>query len=177
MKYAYIHKNFRNLSFEKKIIFLVHAFTLVFCFAPWFSATPVYTDAFFYNAFEGPSFLIGTLIFLISLTIFLLYIDRIFEKQKVTLSFSENILYFVTGSQQILLLILAWSVLMISGREFETHSIRFGIFVIFILQVAGLVATFLNYQIEQQKKAQAFFKHPNENKDEKKDAADLFSSK
>lgn len=177
MKHAYLHKNFRNLSFEKKLIFLSHAFTLIFCFFPWFSASPVYIDEFFYNAFEGPTYLIGMLVFLISFLIFLLFLDRLFEKQKVTLSFSENILYFVCGAQQILLLVLAWSVLMVIGREFENHEIRFGISVIFILQVIGLVATFLNYQINQQKKVKQFFKHPNKKEDENKEAKNLFSSK
>lgn len=161
MKYAFLHKNFRNLSIEKKAIFLAHFATLVLCFFPWFSATPVYDEAFFYNAFGGPSFLIGFFIFMISFVIVILFFDRLLEKQKVQLPFSESMLYFVAGAEQMLLLVLSWSVLASTGMEYENHAIRFGLFLVFIAQVSGLVATFLFYQIEQQAKAKNFFKHPN----------------
>lgn len=162
MKYAFLHKNFRNLSFEKKAIVLSHFFTLVFCFFPWFSATPIYGEDFFYNAFKGPSFLIGFFIFIISFVIVMLFVDRLLEKKKVKLPFSESLLYGVAGIEQIVLLILAWSVLASTGIEYEGGAIRFGIFLTFIAQISGLVATFLFFQVESQKKAKGFFKHPNE---------------
>lgn len=160
MKYAFVHKNFRQLSFERKTIFLAHALTLVFCFFPWFSADPVYESEFFYNAFEGAGFLIGTFIFLISLIITLLFVDRLLEKRKVKLPFPENWLYFGAGLQQLLLLVIMWSVLAAIGNDFENHEIRFGIFFVFIAQVCALVATFLDFQLEQQKKARSFFANP-----------------
>ncbi len=162
MKYAFLNKNFRNLSFEKKTIFLSHALTLIFCFFPWFSSTPIYGEDFFYNAFKGPGFLIGFFIFIISLVIVMLFVDRLLEKQKVKLPFPESFLYGVAGIQQIILLILAWSVLASTGLEQEGGTIRFGIFLVFIAQISGLVATFLFFQIEAQKTARGFFKHPNE---------------
>lgn len=167
MKYAFLHKNFRDLTFERKTIFLAHLATILFCFTPWFSADPVYEEEFFFNAFQGTGFLIGFFIFLISLIIVLLFMDQLFEKRKIKLSFSENILYFSTGAQQILLLILMWSVLASVGNQFESHSIRFGIFLTFMAQIAGLVATFLNFQIEKQNQAKNFFQHTSkENNDE-----------
>ncbi|MCK5460854.1 hypothetical protein KAI58_02625 [Candidatus Gracilibacteria bacterium] len=166
MKYAYLHKNFRNLSFEKKTIFLSHTVTLLFCFFPWFSASPVYTEEFFYTAFGGPSFLMGIIIFFISFVVFLLFLDQLFEKQKINLPVSENLLYFTAGAQQFLLLILVWSVLTMVGRDFENHEIRFGLFLAIISQICGLVATFLNYQLDQQKKAKEFFSHTTEQKKE-----------
>ena len=160
MRYAFLHKNFRDLSFEKKVIFFSHLITLVVCFFPWFEANPAYEATFFYNAFQGAGFLIGTFIFSISLVIVLLFLDRLFEKEVIKFPFSENTLYFVAGAQQILLLILMWSVLISTGKDFGDHEIRFGIFVAFVAQVSGLVATFLNYQLEKQQEAKKFFNHP-----------------
>ncbi len=162
MKYAFLHKNFRNLSFEKKTIFLSHFLTIIFCFFPWFSATPIYGEDYFYNAFKGPSFLIGFFIFIISFIIVLLFVDRLLEKQKIKLPISESLLYGVAGIQQIILLILAWSVLVSMGIDKEGGTIRFGIFLVFIVQISGLVATFLFFQLESQKNVKSFFRHPNE---------------
>jgi len=164
MKTAFIHRNFRNLSFEKKVIFLAHLLTLIFCFFPWFYADDSYLE-FYNNAFQGPIFLMGIFIFLISFIIVMLFVDRLLEKETVKLPFPEETLYFFAGGQQIFILILAWSVLEVVGRTFENHSISFGIFLVLIAQVSGLVATFLFAQLEAQKKARGFFNHPNEKKD------------
>ena len=160
MKYAFIHRNFKALSFEKKTIFLAHFATLVVCFFPWFSADPVYAEPFFYNAFKGPGFLIGYVIFLISLVVFLLFVDRILDKRKISLSFPENYLYGIGGLEQILLLILAWSVLAATGNDFETSQVRFGLFAAIIFQIVGLVSTFLEMQQEKQQEARDFFQLP-----------------
>jgi len=160
MRYAYVHKNLRKLSFEKKVILGSHALTLAACFFPWFEAEPTYEPNFWFNAFSGPGILIGFVIFTISLVITLLFLDRLFEKEVVKLPFSENYLYAAAGTQQILLIILMWSVLLATGNDYGDHAIRFGIFVAFIAQVSGLVATFLNYQIDMQNQAKAFFQHP-----------------
>ncbi len=167
MRYAYVHKNLRQLNFEKKVILAAHAITLIVCFFPWFEADPAYEPTFFYNAFQGPGFLIGTFIFVISLIITLLFLDRLFEKETVKLPFGENLLYFIAGVEQILLLILVWSVLVYTGKDFGDHEIRFGIFVAFVAQVSALVATFLNYQLDRQHEAKKFFQHPDQQKSSK----------
>ncbi len=160
MRYAYVHKNLRQLSFEKKVILGSHALTLLACFFPWFGADPKYEPEFFFNAFSGPGFLIGYFIFTISLVIVLLFVDRLLEKEVIKLPFSENYLYFAAGAQQIILIILMWSVLLATGDNYSDHAIRFGIFVAFVSQVSGLVATFLNHQLDQQHQAKQFFQHP-----------------
>ncbi len=160
MKYAFLHKNFRSLNFEKKVIFLAHLATLVFCFFPWFEANPTYSPPYFLNAFQGAGFLIGFLIFTISLIIFLLFLDRFFERELIKLPFSENTLYYVVGLEQILLITIMWSVLSVTGKDFADHSIRYGIFLVFVAQVSGLVATFLNHQLDKQHEALDFFAHP-----------------
>jgi hypothetical protein len=146
MSYAYLHKKFRDLGFEKQVIFVSHFGTLILCFSPWFVANIKYGNPIIYTAFNGPIFLIGSFIFLFSLIVFLLFLDCIFERKKIKLPFDEAFFYFFVGFQQIFLLILAWSVLIKS--TYINSEIRFGIFFIFILQIAGLVATFLFNQLD-----------------------------
>ncbi len=169
-RYAFIHRNFRALSFEQKAIFLAHLVTLVACFFPWFNATPKYTDPFFYNAFKGPAFLIGYVIFCISLIIFLLFLDRLLDKRKIKLTFPENYLYGIGGLEQILLLILAWSVLLAVGNDYGDSEVRFGLFLALIAQIVALVATFLEWQQSKQQGVRDFFQLPEEKQKSKNTA-------
>jgi hypothetical protein len=160
MKHAYIHKNLRELNFESQVILGCHFLTLLACFMPWFAATPAYEQVFWYNSFKGPGFMIGTVIFIISLLVVVTFLDRILERNVIKLPFSRNYVYLFAGVQQIFLIVLMWSVLMATGSNYADHSLRFGIFMAFAVQVCGLVATFLNFQLEKQKQAQSFFQHP-----------------
>jgi len=160
MKYAYIHKNVRELNFESLVVAGCHFFTVVACFMPWFAATPTYGQIFWYNSFKGPGFLIGIMIFLISLSIVILFLDRIIEINKIKLPVSANYVYLVAGMQQLFLIILLWSVLVAVGSSYSDHALRFGIFMAFALQVCGLAATYLNLQIEKKQAAKDFFQHP-----------------
>ncbi|HEY5714703.1 MAG TPA: hypothetical protein VIT68_05120 [Candidatus Gracilibacteria bacterium] len=158
MKYAFVHKNFRALDFEQKTIFLCHVVTMAACFTPWLSTSISGEDGFF-NAFMGPTFLMGWVVFIISFVIFLLFLDRLLDRRKIKLGFPETYLYACGGALQILLLLLIWSVLASSGCGFDSE-VRFGLFLALIAQIAGLVATFINYQQEQQHEAQSFFQYP-----------------
>lgn len=160
MRYAFLHKNFRELNFEKKVILISHLLTMIFCFFPWFEADPAYDAKFTYNAFQGPGFLIGFFVFLISFVVALYFLDRLFESERVGLPMPENTLFFGASLQQLLLIVLAWSVLFATGKDFGDHAIRFGIFLSFVAQVAALVGTFLNMQLDRQRQAQSFFNHP-----------------
>ncbi len=167
MRHAFLHKNFRELNFEKKAVLISHVLTLIFCWFPWFEASKDYIPTFNYNAFSGPGFLIGTFVFLISLLVVVYFLDRLFESERVKLPMSENSLFFAAGALQILLIVLAWSVLFSVGRDFSESGLRFGIFLTFVSQVAGLVATFLNAQLDRQTQARAFFRAPgNDNQEE-----------
>ena len=160
MRYAFLHKNFRELNLEKRVIFIAHILTMLFCFFPWFEADSQYVATFTYNAFTGTHFLIGCCIFLISLLITIYFLDRILESERVTLPISQKALFFGASIQQILLIILAWSVIVAAGRDFGEHAVRFGIFLAFVSQIAALVATFLNAQLDRQQQARSFFKNP-----------------
>jgi len=165
MRYAFLHKNFRELNFEKKVIFISHVLTMVFCAFPWFEADPAYDAKFTYNAIQGPGFLIGFFIFLISFVIALYFLDRLFESERVELPIPENALFFGASIQQLLLIVLAWSVLFATGKDFGEHAIRFGIFLAFVSQVAALVGAFLNSQLDRQRQAQSFFQNPHHKND------------
>ena len=166
MKYAFLVKNFNHLSFEEKTIFLAHLGTAVSCLFPWFSASPLYGESISYLAFFGPGFLIGFFIFLISMTVSLFFVDKILETKKfksLTRNLSNlqlNYLFVAAGVEQIVFLVLMWSVLLSVGNDFGESEIRFGIFMAFLAQVVGLTAAFLAIQNEKQKAAKSFFSHP-----------------
>lgn len=160
MRHAYIHKNLRELNPEKLVILACHIATMFACFMPWFTAQPSFSEHFWYWAFNGPGFLIGFAIFLISLMITVLFLDKILERNAIKLPLDENYLFFAAGIQQLFLITLMWSVLHSVGGSYSDHSLRFGIFLAFGVQVCALVATFLNFQLEKQKEAKSFFQHP-----------------
>jgi len=160
MKYAFLVKNFKNLSFEQKVIFLAHAGTVIFCFFPWLSVEPMYDNPYWHSAFGGSGALIGAFIFLFSLGIVLFFIDKIFDAKRISLPFSENILFFTAGIEQLVFLILAWSVMVSGASGFESSEIRFGISLCFLSQVTGLMATYLQSQKNKIKVAKSFFQHP-----------------
>ncbi len=154
MSHAYLKKNLDRLSFELKIVFLVHVLTMFFCLAPWFSAVPLYDDPFYYTAFEGshfPGFMIGICIFLVSFIVSAFFGNKMVEYRRVVLPFSENKFYVMAGGQQIVLLVLMWSVLFSMGQDFESSEIRFGFFATFIAQVAGLTAALLHIKNVKQR--------------------------
>ena len=157
---AFIAKNFRQLSLERKIIFFVHILTLFGCVCPWVAGQPLYEAPFAHNAFGGAHFLLGFLVFLISAGVVLFFVDEIFETQKLKIKVRENFLFFAAGGQNLILTIGAWSVIFAFSREFVDTEIRFGIFIVFLAQIVGLVATYLNYQNEKQKKVHHFFNAP-----------------
>jgi hypothetical protein len=160
ISFAFIHKNFRTFSFETKIIFWVNLATVVFCFFPWLSINPSYGEKFFLNAFSSPGFLIGTFIFLISLTIVFIFLDKICETKKIKLPLPETDFLTFAIIQQILFIVLAWSVLFSVGREYESATIRFGFFLIFLSQITAAVAVFLRKKNENQQSARNFLQHP-----------------
>lgn len=172
MKLAFLHKNLKHQSFEEKTILVGHLVTLGFCFFPWFAANPIYEEPFFYNAFSGPGFLIGTFIFVISLLIVLLFLDKLLEKKKVKLPVADYTVYIFASSQSVMLTFLAWSVLSVVRRDFDDADIRYGILFIFVAQVVALVAAILHRQVKKQAQAQSFFQHPTLEKSQESIASD-----
>ena len=118
------------------------------------------TDNFSYSAFSFFSFLIGSLIFLISLGVVLLFLDKLFDWNRIKLPIAERYVYLFASGEQIIFLILAWSVLFSETRSLSPVEIRFGIFVCFLVQVIGVVAAQLHYQNVQKRNARRFMQHP-----------------
>ncbi len=167
ISFAFVHKNFRSLSFETRVVLMANLATTVFCFFPWLSVNPNYGEKFFLNAFSGPGFLIGTLILLVSVSIVVIFLDKICETRKIKLPFSETNLLSVATIQQLVFIVLAWSVLFSVGRSYENASIRFGIFAIFLSQITSAVALYLQRKNETQKTARDFLQHPKVPKEKK----------
>ena len=157
MKYAFVHHNFRKLSFEEQVVFLCHFLTLFFCFFPWFSANPVYDDSFFYTAFGGVWWLIGVFVFLVSFIIVLFFLNKLFEYKKFEFSFSESYLYTVGGIEQIIFLVFIGSILFDVSGGFDSSSVSFGFFGVVLAQIIGLTAAFLQFKNEERRVVEDFF--------------------
>lgn len=163
MRHAFVHKNFRELNFEKKVIFLCHVLLIVFLFTPWLSEDTDHSPLEFLMAFNYITWLIALIMFVISFLVVAYFIDRLIESERVKLPITENTFFYITAAQQLLLIIIAWSVLSAFGKtsiDYVDSSMRFGIFLAFVTQVTALVATFLNSQLDKQTQARSFFQHP-----------------
>ncbi len=174
-KTAFLHKNFREMEFEMKIIFLVHLLTIAFCFMPWISYSPLYGDTYFNTAFGGLTKIIGILIFLVSLGICLIFVAELFKSKIIKLPVSKETIFIFAGIQQIILIVCVWSVLMFMGKGYDLSEIRFGIIFCLLFQVFGLVSAYLSSRIEKKDEVVRFF-HQAEEKIENK-AKTLFSKK
>jgi len=161
MKYAFLVKNFHSLSFEQKIIFIANFLTSLFCFFPWISYSPIlgYGESFCHNAFFGTGFLVGTLIFGLSFSVFGIFLDKILQTKKIKLPVKENNYLIFATIELLIFLIIAWSILIFLGNELEEAEIRFGIFGCFFSQVISAVALFLQVKKEKKQNAKNQFMH------------------
>lgn len=154
---AFLFRNFRNLDFEEKAIVLSNATTLVFCFFPWMSTTPLYGNSEFYSAFSGPTQIMGIAIFLLSAINISLFIDKIWQIKLWKSPLPENVVIGFLSLQQIVLIISVWSVLLAFGKNFEDTEIRFGISIALFSQIISLTANTLLTQKHKKKNVQDFF--------------------
>ena len=174
-KTAFLHKNFREMEIELKVVFMAHLLTTFFAFFPWVSYVPLYGSAHFDNAFEGPTKIIGVLIFLVSLGIVGIFVAKLFKSKKINLPVGENIIFIFAGIQQIILIICAWSVLLFMSGGYDLSEIRFGIIFALLFQIFGVVAAYLLSRTEKKEEVISFF-HQAEEKIEKQ-TENLFSIK
>ncbi len=159
-KLAFMRKNFKDLSFEMRVIFLAHSATVLFCFFPWISVEPLYDSPYWNSGFFGPSGLIGLFIFLFSVVVVGVFLDKLWETKRIKLPFPEQQFFVGVGAQQVLLIVLAWSVLISVSRDFEVSAVRFGIFIALLSQIIGLVAAYLHAQKNKKQRAMDFFQQP-----------------
>lgn len=157
-------RNFRNLDMEEKLIFSSHAATIFLCFFPWIALTPVYGVAETFNAFSGPTKLMGWLIFLLSLVGIAFFADKILQKKWLKFSIPNELILGFGSFQQVILLICIWSVLVQYGQGFENSEILFGLFLCFFAQVLALAATHLLMKKGKKKAVEDFFTTPHSQK-------------
>ncbi len=98
--------------------------------------------------------------FLFSVSVVVLFLDKLLETKRINLPFPERQFFVAVGAQQVLLVVLAWSVLISISRDFEVSEIRFGIFVALLSQIIGLVAAQLQTQKDKKQQVMSFFQHP-----------------
>lgn len=139
---------------------IAHAGTLLGCFFPWASHEPLYGETEWLNAFSGASWMIGTLVFLLSLFAALLFADKLFERHRLKFKLPHNVILGILSFQEILLLLCAWSVLHSVGRQYAGAQIRFGLVFCLLLQVVALVSVYLQSQMIKKENVLQFFQHP-----------------
>jgi len=157
--WAFIQKNLRDLDHEKKVILGAHFFTVLFCFFPWFKAQPIYGPEQSFNALQGPPFLIGFFMFVLAAAVVLYFADKIWESDRIHLPIKEHNFFNFCGGLIITFLILHWSVLWQYGQEVQDSEIRFGLSVVFLLQIFALAATHLHKKTKHHESVQSFFNH------------------
>ena len=166
MRLAFVHKNFRELNFEERAIFVLSFTTLISSYFPWFSY-PGNDGHVFQNIFQGETFLLGILIFLSSLVIFLFFLGKIFELKiykKLRKAINKDQFFLektllVLAIQQLVLIILLWSI-KISLIEFYPYAIfRFGISLAFVSQLANVLICSLLLKKNQQINIKKIFNH------------------
>jgi len=83
---------------------------------------------------------------MLSLLIVGLYINQFANWKNIQLPISESKMHLAVGIEQIIFLVLMWSVLYSVSREFDGAEISFGFYGTFVLQVGVVTSAFLNHK-------------------------------
>ena len=153
-------QNARRLSFEEQVLLGAHVTTAFSCFLPWVSYDPLYGPSNYQNAFSGATWLIGTLIFLASMAVMALFVDRLLDKHVLRKLLPEDPLLKGGSIFSIILLICAWSVIINIGQGYAGVELRFGLALCLISQVSALVSLWLRNKSEKKSEAEEFFQLP-----------------
>jgi len=163
-KSSLLSQNLRKLAFEDKVALYAHLGTLVACFFPWASLNPLYGPAVFLNAFSGASWLIGSIVFCLSLFAVSIFVDELLEKKLLQFRLPRTTLLGAMSTQSLLLQLCAWSVLYSVGAGYAGVEFRFGLAACLLLQIVALVAAWLRERSSKKEVAKEFFQLPTHKK-------------
>ena len=116
------------------------------------------------NAFSGASWLIGSIVFCLSLFSVTLFTDELFGKKLLQFRVPRTTLLGAMGIQSLLLQLCAWSVLYSVGAGYAGVEFRFGLAACLLLQTIALVAVWLRTKSSKQEEAKEFFQLPTHQK-------------
>lgn len=159
--YAFIKKNYRELSFERQVVFWSNLILFSSCFFPWVSYQPMYGRLIHFNAFAGNTWFMGFLIAAISLGTLFFLVEALLDTRWVNLKISQNSLLFIAGIQSLVLLLCIWSVMSASSAYYSETRIGFGYFISLVMQLANITALFLESQGEKRQMVMDFFTKKN----------------
>lgn len=157
-------KKIQRMNSEEQVLFGSHFVTLVACFLPWVSFDPLYGPTSFQNAFTGATWLLGSLVFVISLGIILIFSSKLLEKNFIPFHIPENSAIAIGSTFSLILLVCTWSVLRHVGLSYAGASLRFGLALCLISQIASLVALWLQAKSQKKENVQDFFQLPSKKK-------------
>lgn len=159
--YAFVQKNYRKLSFEKKVIWWSQVLTLFGSFLPWVAHQPMYGHLIQNNAFFGNTWLIGLVIFILSGSSLCLMAEKLLNQDWFQLKISDTTLMLAGGIQSLVLLLCVWSVLAADAHNYSESTLRFGYFLCLTTQIINLTALYLESQGQKKQAVIDFFNTPN----------------
>jgi hypothetical protein len=155
--YAFVQKNYRELPFERKVIWWSQLSILFGSFLPWVAHQPMYGRLVQQNAFFGNTWLMGIVVFLISLGAVSLIIENLLNKNWFHFKVKDSTLMLAGGIQSLVLLLCIWSVLSADAQHYSESTLRFGYFVCLAAQIVNLTALYLDSQGQKKQAVMDFF--------------------
>lgn len=144
----------RQLPLYYKLIGFGSLISIVSIFLPWVSY-----ESRVFNGVEDITFLIGYIIFILSLLLFLFFILHLWEKKLPRLPVKEYTLSMFSGLQIILLSLVAFSVYNRLFLYTSTSEIRFGLTGTIIAGVLICIGSYLAWREEKEESVKKTFMH------------------
>ncbi len=146
---------FRQIPNETKITLLGALLVVVGCFLPWWSQKAVgpYGTTYTINAFVDATFLLGVLVFLMSIFSIIATVFELLGKKPKFLTISHSLLQVILGSEMTLLMFIVFSIFTSPRFTVAPASISrieagvsWGIFVPLLGAAMVLVGGWLDYR-------------------------------
>ncbi len=155
--WAFVQRHARQLSFDQRVHLGALVFSLLALVLPWVRTDVMGYDLSYQTVFTEVTWLIGAVLALISLFGLAVYLDQLFDWQRMKLPLSFYVLAQGLHAQGFILTLIAWSVLAGVNANAETFIIRYGLFGTAIAHLVGGVASFLAERSRQRLSTKAFF--------------------
>lgn len=158
--YAFIQKNYRQLSFERKVMCWTQLVIICGSFLPWVAHQPLYGRVIQYNAFLGNTWFMGLVIFIFALASLSLLSQVLLDKQWFRFKVTDTTLLLAGGLQSLVLLLCVWSVLTADAQHYSESTLRFGYFGCLSAQIINITALYLESQGNKKQAVMDFFSQP-----------------
>ncbi len=153
---------FRQLPLHHKLVGIGGLVSLIGVFLPWFS----YGSKAF-NGLQDTTFLIGYIIFTLSLLMVLVFVIRALDKKFPKMPMKEYTLAMVSGFQVLLLSIVAFSLYTKGSLYFSETEIGMGLTPTAIGGILVFIGGYLSWKLEREETVKKTFMHMPEQENSK----------